>query len=579
MTDNQPTSTEEKPGGYIESITFNNGQELKLNKNDIVVLVGPNNAGKSQAIRDIYTLSKGSKDDMQTSNIVVSNVSIHKNCASIEPVINKTFFRDEYNNHIHSDLKGNTESFGMHISDSFYRDHYPENFGIFRDTFVINLDTLHRLQTCYPAKNTTKDEVKTHPIQYITFDSSSRSKLSNIFKRAFKTGLIPYPQYGSYIPLCIGDPIKLSDEYNDEQERLEAYASKLATYPQVQNQGDGIKSFVSILLYLVLDHYCVYLIDEPEAFLHPPQAQIMGHIIGDTLSDQQQAFIATHSEEVIKGLLEKCPKRVKVIRITRENNSNHFAILDNEDLQKVWNDPLLRYSNILSGLFHKQVVLCESEADCKMYSIIDGHLKEQDGKYSETLFIHCNGKHKMHKIANALRRLAVKLYTITDIDILREETTLTELIKVFDIDWKQIGEEYKAIRLGISNAEEELDKKQLQEKVNAIFNPSNIDKKTIEDLKNELKELTKDKDASAWNSIKKHGKQKLAPEIHEIYEKLCKVLESKGIFIVPVGELEKFVPKIKGHGTLWVDKVLHNYTDLTDPVYNTIKDFIQSMNL
>lgn len=577
MTDNQPTSTEEKPGGYIESITFNNGQELKLNKNDIVVLVGPNNAGKSQVIRDIYILAKSDKNDIQTSNIVVSNIFVHKNNVSIEPIINRTFSKDKYGNQIRSDFKGNTESFGMYISDSFYRNNFPESFGIFGDTFVINLDTWHRLQTCHPAENTTKDEVKTHPIQYITFDSSSRSKLSEIFKRAFKTGLIPYPQYGSRIPLCIGEPIKLSDEYNDEQERLEAYASKLATYPQVQNQGDGIKSFVSILLYLILDHYCVYLIDEPEAFLHPPQAHIMGQIIGDTLSEQQQAFIATHSEEVIKGLLEKCPRRVKVIRITRENNSNHFAILNNEDLQKVWNDPLLKYSNIMSSLFYQQIVLCESESDCKMYSIIDGHLKEQQGKYSETLFIHCNGKNKLPDIAKALCALGVKLYVIADIDILKNENLIKKLVSNFKADWEQISKSYKVFSSSIESQKKDLNRTILQQQIEKILRSSNSATINNQDVQKLQKLL---KISSGWDELKENGEQSIPRgDATSSYRNLIKFLQAAGIFIVPVGELENFVKEVGGHGPSWVDKVLHKYPDLTDPVYNTIKDFIQSMNL
>lgn len=105
--------------------------------------------------------------------------------------------------------------------------------------------------------------------------------------------------------------MQLTGQYKDEQDRQEAYARILDTYKQVQNQGDGIKSFTGILLYLMLDYYRTYLIDEPESFLHPPQARIMGQIIGQTLADQQQAFISTHSEEIIKGLLEACPNRIK----------------------------------------------------------------------------------------------------------------------------------------------------------------------------------------------------------------------------------------------------------------------------
>lgn len=44
----------EKAGGYISRITFNNGESLDISRDDIVIFVGPNNAGKSQS-QKIFT--------------------------------------------------------------------------------------------------------------------------------------------------------------------------------------------------------------------------------------------------------------------------------------------------------------------------------------------------------------------------------------------------------------------------------------------------------------------------------------------------------------------------------------------
>ena len=82
----------------------------------------------------------------------------------------------------------------------------------------------------------------------------------------------------------------------------------------------------------------------------------MGRIIGKTLRENQQAFISTHSEEIIKGLLDVCPERIKIVRITREEDVNEFSVLENEKFNEVWNDPLLKYSNIMTSLFHKNVI-------------------------------------------------------------------------------------------------------------------------------------------------------------------------------------------------------------------------------
>ena len=40
----------------INSITFNNDHTEQIGPKDIMVFVGPNNAGKSQALKDIYAL-------------------------------------------------------------------------------------------------------------------------------------------------------------------------------------------------------------------------------------------------------------------------------------------------------------------------------------------------------------------------------------------------------------------------------------------------------------------------------------------------------------------------------------------
>lgn len=55
---NTNTDAEEivENGGYISKLFLNNGKEIDISKNDIVIFVGPNNAGKSQTLKDIYEI-------------------------------------------------------------------------------------------------------------------------------------------------------------------------------------------------------------------------------------------------------------------------------------------------------------------------------------------------------------------------------------------------------------------------------------------------------------------------------------------------------------------------------------------
>lgn len=57
------------------------------------------------------------------------------------------------------------------------------------------------------------------------------------------------------------------------------------------------------------------------------------------------------------------------------------------------------------------------------------------------------------------------------------------------------------------------------------------------------------------------------------------LLRSKGIFIVPVGELEGFIKEVGGHGPEWTNHVLEKYPDLDNEIYKPIKDFIGSIDL
>ena len=560
----------EKAGGYISRLEFNTGESLDIKQNDIVVFVGPNNAGKSQSLKDIYTLSS-----KKISTIVVSDIEITKSEESLLPLLQSLSSGNDQGSYTNYSVLGHGINYWKESSDSsFLKDSY---YGEFRDLFVANLDTAARLKICTPPNSINRNASKQHPIHYAAFDRKYRKWLSDNFKKAFGIEVTPNTQYGATIPLCIGEPVKLNQQYDDEQQRLEAYAAILDTYKQVQNQGDGIKSFTGILLYLMLDYYRTYLIDEPESFLHPPQARIMGQIIGQTLTNDQQAFISTHSEEIIKGLLEACPQRIKIVRITRKEDTNAFSILSNEKFDEVWNDPLLNYSNIMSSLFHKVVVLWESDSDCKMYSIVENFIKQTEGKYSEALFIHCGGKHRMAKISTSMRALNIDIRLIPDIDVLNDETIFKNIVEAYGIDWTSLQSDYNIIVSYLHSPKEMINRNDAKTTINRVLDASEnreLSNREIKDIRSAISTISK------WDALKSSGISPIpAGDATVAFRKLEQILRKNGIYIVPVGELEGFVKEVGGHGPDWVNKVLEKYPDLSTEVYAQVKQFISEMNL
>lgn len=558
-----------KVGGYISQVQFKNGESIELLQNDIVVFVGPNNAGKSQCLRDIYSLAEG-----RTDGVVVSDIIITKYDAPLEPLLN-AIAQPKKNGtaNIYNVLNYQIAVFS-YTQQNFKQ---SKKFDDLAKVFISQLDTSARLTICNAVGNITRGEPKQHPIHYAAYDSKYRKWLSDNFKKAFNIELIPNTQYGSTIPLCMGKPVKLEDTFEDEQSRQEAYAEILVTYKQVHQQGDGVKSFTGILLHLMLDYRCIFLIDEPEAFLHPPQAKIMGQVIGETLSNQQQAFISTHSEEIIMGLLEVCPERVKIVRITRQDDENQLSILNNKDFAEVWNDPLLKYSNIMSSLFHKTVVLCESDSDCKIYSIIESHIKQQQGSYSETLFIHCGGKHRMAKISSALRALKINIKLIPDIDVLNDEKVFREIVEAFGCIWDNVKTDYNIIVSNLHSSKERIVRNTAKVNIDRVLDAKQdqyLSGKEIESIQNEVKTISK------WKAIKSGGVASLpAGDATNAYRRLDNALKAAGIYIVPVGELECFIKEVGRHGPGWSNEVLEKYPDLNNEVYSNIRNFIHGMNL
>ncbi|MGL5258511.1 MAG: ATP-dependent nuclease [Lachnospiraceae bacterium] len=555
-------------GGHVSKLIFNDNTVLNISCNDIVVFVGPNNAGKSQALRDINELC-----NKKISPIVISDLIITKTLSPIDALLDNISYI--HNNGDHKTYQGFNYNCNSYNIAQYSQTPYH---GDLRNLFVSYLNTESRLSICYPPQIINKNQPKEHPIHYVAYNTLYRQKISKYFKKAFGKDLIPNTQFGSQLPLCIGVPIKFpNNDFEDEQLRLEAYSESLEKYPQIQNQGDGIKSFTGILLNLIIEYYRTFLIDEPESFLHPPQARIMGHTLGELLSNKQQAFISTHSPEILMGLLEVCPERIKIVRITRDDNSNHFSILNNDEFNVLWKDPLLRHSEIMTSIFHKNVVLCESDSDCRLYSIIHSFLKEEEESYSETLFVHCGGKQRMGKIVTALKSLNIPVWIIPDIDVLNNSSIFKNLIECADGNWNDFSSDLSILSANLTTNRSFIKRTSFKQQLLDIIDSSeniNLANTEIKDIKELLKTETK------WSQLKEGGINSLpAGDGCKSFQSIDTNAKKLKIFIVPVGELECFIKEVGGHGPEWVNKVLEQYPDLKNPIYNKIKDFISLWDL
>lgn len=515
----------QKPELFFKNITFNDGTQINLHHNSIIVFTGANNSGKSQLLKDAeFNLDPS----YSLSSIVISSAEYD----FIGSIKEEEFF----NNHFFLGNSGYYESmeveglFSISDLECAWKQHTLKK-GL-NKLFIKRLKTELRL-TVSNAPDRDRNLNK-HPIYKLISNDTLEQKISNYFYQAFGVDLVANFSGNTKIPLHVGQaPDKKAftiDMKND-------YCKQVSTLPQLQDQGDGMRSFASILLDTFTSEHSITLIDEPEAFLHPPQARILGKMLAKNNPNNRQLLISTHSEDFLQGLLDADNKNVTVIRINRKENINQMNVLKNEEIKKLWSNPILRYSNILSGLFHEKVVVCESDYDCLFYQSIINTIYEQKGEIApDILFTHCGGKHRAKDIVSALKAVNVPVVAICDFDLLNSKPVFKSIIESYGLDWNKNFE--KAM-------------------------------KTIYDGMNAK--------ANAWDTIKKIGKAGFTGNEPAAYEKIEAICKSIGLFVIPVGEIECFDKTVNKEKKEWVYHILENYDLATDPKLDRARKFIQEV--
>jgi hypothetical protein len=364
-----------------------------------------------------------------------------------------------------------------------------------------------------------------------------------------------------------------------EDELSRSFVDRLKTSAvPLDQQGDGMRSFASVLLYvLVADNHSIQFLDEPEAFLHPPQARLVGEFIAKERKSKSQLFIATHSTDVLDGLIAGGADKIRIVRIQRDGSVNRVKELSKVKAAEITKDTLARYSRVFDGIFYQHVVICESDADCLFYSSLL-HTKAISGdRRADVLFIHTAGKHRMAQLAETLRHLDVPVSVVADIDLLREEGAFMNLFEKLGGDWRGIETHFQAIRNSVEQKRPPLNAEQVAHLIKGaladVGGTGDFPKTAETEIKRIFKTL------SPWDDVKRAGRPALSmgqTVMH--FDHLVDKCSAVGLWIVPAGELEGFCRSIDGgHGPSFVAKVLEERSLETDPELDEARDFVSRM--
>ena len=418
-------------------MTFSDGTTISLNRDDVVVFVGPNNAGKSRALRELSQVISNAD-----TGPVLRHASINRlgTAADVSRYIADHSIADQ------KPKKLVYHGYQYAVTAAQIASMWRDRLGQLAPFFCHTILTARRIDASNPAEAIAfPNESPSHPIHSLYRDDALERRVSDLFDRAFGLRLFVYRLGGSRIPLLVGPEV----QPKPEEDRLSTdYNARLldSTVP-LERQGDGMRSFASVILHILAPLTAsIVLLDEPEAFLHPPQARLLGEIIATERRGTSQLFVATHSPDVVYGLLNVVEnEHLRIIRLERVGDENRIKELDRAGASQIASDPLMKYSSVLSGVFHQRVIICESDADCMFYSTVLDLPIVRGPRHPDVLFIHASGKHRMAVQATALRSLGVPVDVIADMDIINDVSVIKGLFEALGGDWSLVEAQVKHV--------------------------------------------------------------------------------------------------------------------------------------
>ena len=549
----------------LDSLEFIGGTKIGMNEDSVVVIVGPNNSGKSSVLTAIKDLLAGqeAKSSSLTTLSLLRMTTLEEIEASLADVLNASGSYD-------------LPKFGFHkFQLKSWWD--SENFVIgpfLTSQLVCELTTRSRLADCDPSPSVdVRNPYKlAHPFQKMYRDESLEERTSGIFRTAFKRDLIIHRGAGSVIPVYVGQRPKI--ESGEDRVSI-SHLERIEALDKIELQGDGIRSFASIISRVITESRPIQLIDEPEAFLPPPQARLVARSILEE-SSHRQTVIATHSSDVLRGLLSSDTSRVSVVRLMRPSGSALAYHLDATQIAELWRDPILRFSNVLDGLFHDGVILTEADADCRFYEALS-FASISDADRPDIHYSYTGGKDRLPVVIKALVALKVPVATIVDFDVLNNDQPLRKIVEAYGGSWESIADDWNIVKKAVEENKAFTDGDRFRDLV--LKELQNYEKNTAVP-KTTLKAIEKlTKSASPWGQVKSSGIAAIPTGVPTVAaNQLLQTLKKMGIFVAPKGEMEGFCRSIGGHGPRWVSEVMANKSLANDDELGAARTYVEEVN-
>lgn len=541
----------------VERLKFNGRTEVDTSSADIVVLVGPNNSGKTRVLTEIQMTM--SLQPGQTLHPAAAFALTDVEFAAGDAAYAKDWLRSKrrtWTEPTSQDEMVRTIGAGdqkLLVLDSWWRGDgrcYQMAPHFSRSMFCGD-----RLGYLGMPPRPVPGQGLDHPIQVLATDEGLLERFRSRFRRAFSRELI-VDAWGPNVQLRVSEEHTQSDFIASSASGLPPadMIDRLTLVPAMETQSDGVRSFAGVLLTLLTTEFPVVLLDEPEAFLHPPQARLLGRYLSE-LRQGGQVFLATHSLDVLLGIVEARPERVLIVRLTRAAGETTARTLTPDELKRIWADPLLKFSRALDGIFHEGVIVCEGDTDTLFYSAVMNSLSGSDSTEPDLMLTFAGGKHRIPLVVESLRALGVPVAVIADFDVLNDERIVRRLLASLGTDLDDRAANDRAVvDAGLRGHAASLTRGSIRAALAPLLEGSDTEVVTSTEWRSAREAVDP---PTGWKAARTAGRSAVpAGDATAALERLLETCKQAGLFVVPSGAVESFVRSVPNVGPRWVMDVV-----------------------
>jgi hypothetical protein len=522
---------------------------LNFSPGPMTVFVGPNNSGKSLALRELEALIESG--DPSLLHIVRSITPQLPDAETVERMVRsrevegepvdegwvrvlRLMARDEEGGKRATDLLETPREQLVNLAALRAAVEHGEGLSgeelrvvsrEFLSLFTLRLDGQTRLALTQPRL---AGDLQANPANHLAAlfrDDAARERIRQITADAlglyFTIDPTGVPRYR--IRMSERAPLDLAEEQALD-ERARAFHGRAH---DIATMSDGVRAFTGLTAAVMSADYRLMLVDEPEAFLHPPLIRKLGKRVTELAAERGANLLAsTHSPDFVMGCIQS-GKRVNIVRLTWRSGVASARLLSADKLQTMMRDPLLRSTGVLGALFHEGAIVCEADADRVFYAEMNERLLgAARGGADGCVFLNAQNKQTIRRIVRPLREMGIPSVALVDLDIFKGKEDFRELMRagfVPPVFWEPWEERRKRLHQAMRNED-----------------------------------------------YKSGGIYTLPRDARQQADALLAGLAEYGLFVVPVGELENWLPELEvgGHGPEWLTQVFHRMgTDPTSPDY------------